>query len=357
MEWNHALTGILKVAYPIIQAPMLGVTTPEMAASISNSGGLGSLPVGGLSPEKTLALIRRTKALTHKPFAVNLFAHTIPPIDRQKASAMQDFLEKLCTDNRLKYEKQAIESLRFYSYKKQIDTLLNENIPVVSFTFGVLDDASIKAFKEKGVVLIGTATCVKEALILKQKGIEIICAQGIEAGGHRGTFLEEEPLPQVSAMALVQQIISHVDKPVIWAGGINDGKTIRAALAMGAAGVQPGTVFLRCPESAAIPAYKEALKNASDTDSILTRAFSGRWARGLKNKMSEAIENSGLQVPPYPIQNSLTALLRAEAQKNNNPDFTNLWAGQSAFKAAAKPCAEIFMEMVRQAEEIGLSFT
>ena len=352
MEWQNEITRALKVAYPIVQAPMLGVTTPEMVAANSNQGGLGSLPVGSLSPEQTLALIRQTKTLTSKPFGVNLFAHSIPKPDLQKIEAMQDFLEKLCSDNQIPYQRQQIEASQFYSYHDQVQVLLDENIPVVSFTFGVLDGESIKAFKAKGVILIGTATCLEEALLLEEKEIDIITAQGMEAGGHRGTFLETQSLPLIGTMALIPQVAGKVSKPILAAGGIYNGKTIKAAFELGAKGVQIGSAFIASNESKAMPSYKKALLNASGAESILTKSLSGRWARGLRNKLITEIENSGLEIPAFPYQTALTGTIRAEAQKLNNPNFTALWAGQSAAAAEIKPAAEIFNQLVKETEAL-----
>jgi nitronate monooxygenase len=350
-NWKSALTSLLQIQYPIVQAPMLGVTTPAMVAAIANEGGLGSLPVGGLSPSQTVELIRKTKALTQKPFAVNLFANVVKEPVTEDVIAMQDFLEELCTENQIPYERKPIETFRYYSYTEQIDILLTEDIPIVSFTFGMLNDESIQALKNKGVILIGTATSVKEGKLLEEKGIDVVVAQGIEAGGHRGTFLEDEPLPMVGLMSLVPQMVSQVSVPVIAAGGIYDGKTIRAALSLGAQGVQPGTAFVASDESTAIASYKLALMQAKDTDTVLTRSFSGRWARGLRNKFISAVDSSGLTIPAYPFQISLAASIRAHANQNNNKEFTALWAGQSASKAEAKPAAEIFRSMVQDAEE------
>ena len=352
MKWENELTDALKIRYPIVQAPMLGVTTPEMVASISNRGGLGSLPVGGLSPENTIDLIRRTKKLTTAPFAVNLFSDRV-----QKKSVnlllepMQDLLTQICLENGFSPARQPFEPAKFYSYADQIECLLNEHIPVVSFTFGVLESEFITAFKKQGTVLIGTATCLKEAGILDRAGIDIITAQGIEAGGHRGTFLEDEPLPMIGLMALIPPLVANIQKPIIAAGGIHDGRSIKAAQILGAKGVQLGTAFIASEESAAIPTYKEALRHAMDTDTVLTKAISGRWARGLKNKFIAKVEESGIEIPAYPIQGSLTSSIRMESQKQNNKEFTSLWAGQSASKSAMKPAAEIFLQLIKETEE------
>ncbi len=351
MKWENQLTQLLKINYPIIQAPMLGITTPEMVAAVCNAQGLGSLPVGGLSPEKTVELIRKTKALTQKPFAVNLFSHAIPTPDKQKVERMQQLLEKICVANGMAFKKQDLESLRFYSYTEQIDCILNEHIPIVSFTFGMLDAESIKKLKEKGTILIGTATCLKEAQLLADAGIDMITAQGIEAGGHRGTFLQQEPLPMIGMMHLVAELTAHINKPIIAAGGICNGETIKAAMAAGAMAVQIGTAFIASNESAAIPAFKNQLKDIANRDSVLTKAFSGRWARGLSNTFIKEVEASGIEIPEYPLQNSLTTAIRTNSQQNNNIEFTNLWAGLTAASAQMKPSSEIVLTLIKQTEE------
>jgi nitronate monooxygenase len=353
MKWENELTKALSIKYPIIQAPMLGVTTPEMVAAISNKGGLGSLPVGGLSPETTVQLIQKTKRLAKSPFAVNLFSNPLPKMPgKMLFESTQNSLNKICHENGLHCEPTSFDLLKFYSYHEQIDCLLSERIPVVSFTFGILDVNTIKALKQQGTVLIGTATCLKEAQILDEIGIDIITAQGIEAGGHRGTFLDNQPLPMIGLMPLILQISNKIDKPILAAGGICDGRSIKAAFTLGAKGVQIGTAFITSNESAAIPAYKEAVKNAEDCDTVLTKAFSGRWARGFKNKFITEFESSGEEILDYPVQGSLTLPMRMEAQRQNNKEFTSLWAGQSGSKVAGQSAAEIFNQLVEETNKL-----
>lgn len=348
MEWKNEFSALLNIDYPIIQAPMLGITTPEMVAAIAEKGGLGSLPVGGLSPERTRELIRKTKSLTNKPFSVNLFTNEVPEYSQADAEAMQDFLEAFARDNQLVFERLSLDALRFYNYREQIDILIEEAIPVVSFTFGIPDEESMTALKQKGIVLVGTATSVQEAIMVEKAGADAVAAQGIEAGGHRGSFLEDEPLPMIGTFVLVPEIVAHVKIPVIAAGGIKSGSTIRAAFQLGAKAVQIGTAFIASQESLAIASYKTALAKAQATDSALTRAFSGRWARGIRNQFMDAIEASGLNIPPYPIQNVLTAGLRAQAQQADRKEFTNMWADQTAAGAEDRSSGDIFLELVTQ---------
>ena len=337
---------ILPVDYSIVQAPMLGVTSPEMVAAVAITGGLGSLPVGGLSPAKTLELIQKTKKLTDKPFAVNLFAHVVPSIDSEIAQIMQCFLLHLGEKYQISFMPEPIDSLRFYSYSDQIETLLSENVKIVSFTFGVLDDSIIELLKRNNVFLIGTATCLEEAQLLDEKNIDVIVAQGIEAGGHRGTFLDSIPLPQIGVTSLVSQMAKVIRQPVIAAGGINDEKTIREVLAAGANGIQVGSAFIASDESLASSVYKQALRD-SNGNTVLTRCFSGRWARSVLNCMIEELEHSGLSIPDYPIQNSLTTPLRTLARQLENKDFISLYAGQSAYKAKMISSTDICRQLIQ----------
>jgi nitronate monooxygenase len=352
MAWNNIMTEILKVDYPIIQAPMLGVSTPEMTAAVSNEGGLGSLPVGGLSPNITRQLIRKTKSLTEKAFAVNLFAHPMPAYTEAELEPMRTLLLQLANKRGYDVDAADLANFTFYNYLDQIDILIEEDISLVSFTFGCLDSDSIQALKQNACTLIGTATCVEEAMFLQQQNIDVIAVQGIEAGGHRGTFIEDVPLPQIGLFSLLPQVRSVVPIPCIAAGGINSAKTIKAAFELGADGVQIGTAFIRTKESQAIASYKAKLNNAKDTDTVLTRAFSGRWARGIRNEMMHEIEQAGIPIPPYPFQNSLTAELRKLAQQNNDGEYTSLWAGQSAEKTGLMHTKEVFRSLVDQYEAL-----
>jgi nitronate monooxygenase len=345
MKVYNKVTAALQVAYPIIQAPMLGVSTPAMAAAVANAGALGSLAVGGLSPDVTRQLIRDTKRLTAKPFAVNLFVHDIP--EAGDLEPMRALLLSLAQKNGYELAAADLDNFKLYTYRDQLDILLEEDIRLVSFTFGCLDPASIALLKHKGIILMGTATCVREALILEAAGVDMVVVQGIEAGGHRGTFLEDMPLPEIGLAALLPQVKDAVKIPCIAAGAINSGASMNAAFALGADAVQIGTAFIATQESDAIPSYKKKLHEASDTDTELTRAFSGRWARGMRNKMIQDIAVAGIAIPPYPWQNSLTAKLRKLAQQANDPEYTNLWAGQAAATQWERS-ADVITDLVQQ---------
>ena len=338
----------LKIEYPVVQGAMLGVSTPQMAAAVSNAGGLGSLAVGGLSPEKTRRLIRETKQYTAKNFAVNLFAHDIPKeINIQNFNKMQEFLQAFCSANQIPFELKKVEEMQFYNYQDQVDVLIAEKIPVVSFTFGMLNQDVVAALKKNNSLLIGTATSVQEAIALEQSGVDIITAQGIEAGGHRGSFVNPDQLPQIGSISLIPLVVDAVHIPVLAAGGISDPRAMKAALVLGASGVQVGSLFIAADESLAAEAYKNAVINSTDADTIITRAFSGRWARGIKNAFMEAVVKSGLEIPEYVVQNNLTSAMRTYAQQNNLKDFISMWAGQSASKAIRGKTSDIFLSLVK----------
>lgn len=352
MTWTNTVADIIKVKYPIIQAPMLGVSTPEMAAAISNEGGLGSLAVGGLSPAITQQLIHKTKSLTKQPFAVNLFAHAIPAYTEEELEPMRKLLMELAKKRGYQLDAADLAGFTLYNHADQIEILLEEAIPVVSFTFGCLEAQHISRLKQGDCTLVGTATCLAEAIYLEAHHIDMIVAQGIEAGGHRGTFMENIPLPQVGLFYLLPQIAGNVSVPCIAAGGINSAQTMNAAFGLGAAAVQIGSAFINVAESLAIASYKEKVQHATDTDTALTKAFSGRWARGFKNEMMKEIEASGIPIPPYPLQNSLTTPLRKLAQQAGDSDYTTLWAGQSAGAAEGKQTKDVFRDLITQYETL-----
>jgi nitronate monooxygenase len=345
MEGDKRLTEMLGIQYPFVLAPMLGVTSPEMVAAISNAGGLGSLPLGGVAAEVARKLIGQTKALTDKPFAVNLFTYKIPPIAYETAETMASFLKDICAVNGLKYTKPDLNQLRFHSYEGLIPLLLEENIPVVSFTFGYPHDTAIAAFKSRDIKLVGTVTSVAEAVFLAGKGIDALTVQGIEAGGHRGSFLSES-VPMTGLFTLLPQIAEVVSLPLLAAGGIYDHRTIAAAHQLGASGVQVGSLFIAADESLASDLYKTSMMQASETATVLTKAVTGRWMRTLRNKLIDLVESSGQAIPEYPIQGSLTAPIRVLAQAQVNADFLPMLAGQASSRAVKQPAAEILRKLV-----------
>ena len=350
MKWPRALADRLGIEHPIVLAPMAGgPSTPELTAAVSNAGGLGSFAGGYLSPEAIRDAIRKIRSLTTRPFAVNLFA----PVPREATPSAQE----------LERARQAVARFRaevglpdagvpepLPSFEEELQVVLDERVPAFSFTFGALSSEQVAALARTGAVVLGTATSAREARALEAVGCHAVVAQGGEAGGHRGTFLGALERGLAGTLALVPQVVDAVRLPVVAAGGIMDGRGVAAAFALGAQGVSLGTAFLPSPESGASRPYRDALLARSDDDpTTLTRAFSGRLARGLRNRFTE--EMAGAPVLPFPLQNALTADLRREAAKAGKADLLSLWAGQAVPLARARPAGDLVRDLVRETEE------
>lgn len=229
-------------------------------------------------------------------------------------------------------------------YENQVEVILSEKIRVASFTFGIPDEGVMKELRKNGTVIMGTATNVKEALELEESGVDIIVAQGSEAGGHRGTFHTEES-GLIGSMALIPQVVDAVHVPVVAAGGIMDTRGIVAAMALGAKGVQLGTAFLACKESGAAQVYKQTLLNSTEEQTILTKAFSGKMARGIGNRFIH--EMAGQMSMPFPLQNELTTVLRKKAAMQKQTDFMSLWAGQGIRMAKETTVKQLMGDLIK----------
>lgn len=344
MRWTTTITKKLGITFPIIQAPMAGgATTPELVAAVSNAGGLGSLGAGYMTAQDIKKAIVKIRSLTNKPFAVNLFIPTAHYATEEQIQKMCQLIEINCRE--LNLTMHAIKSPYVPSFEEQMKVVIDEKIPVFSFTFGTLDASFIAKLKNQGTILIGTATHHSEAIALEKNGVDCIVAQGSEAGGHRGTFIGKTEDALIDVASLTSQLIDCITIPVIAAGGIMLAKNITAALALGAAGVQMGTAFLSCHESGIHFKYKEALLQATQNDTLLTRVFSGRMARGLTNKFIARMQPYNNSILDYPIQNALTRIMRQEAAKQNNNDFMSMWAGQSAYLCKSYSVAELMKKL------------
>ncbi|MCC3217044.1 nitronate monooxygenase [Chryseobacterium sp. X308] len=351
MFWPDTISKKLGIQYPLIQAPMFGVSTVQMAVAAAKAGCLGSLALADLSADQSVELIRETRKLTDKPFAANIFVHHIPEVTddlKEKYSKTKQFIEELARENNIEVNLPDIEEISVNSYHEQVDAIIEEGCKIVSFTFGNLDDKSIQKLHENGVTLIGTCTSVKEALLLEKSGIDIICVQGIEAGGHRGSF-EAENIPQIGGLSLLSQIYDQVNVPLIYAGGIYGAKTLQAVKDLGAQGFQVGNLLLASQESALLPFEKERLKRVREEEIVLTKSFSGRYARGVKNKFIETVENSEY-ILPYPYQNKLTNALRKAAKALQNPEFAGIWVGQSIHRYSEQSTEEILKKLIKECE-------
>ncbi|RFT68585.1 nitronate monooxygenase [Bacillus clarus] len=349
MMFTSRVTDVLQIKYPIIQAGMAGaITTPELVAAVSNSGGLGTLGAGYMSPEQIRDAIYKIRELTDRPFGVNLLLTKEVKIEEDKVQEAQKLLASVKKELGVEGE-QTVQLPK--SYKEQLQVLVEEKVPVVSFAFQTLEKKEIDTLKREGIKIVGTATNVAEAKILAELRVDVIVGQGSEAGGHRGTFIGKEQDSMIGTFALIPQLVAAVPHiPIVAAGGVMNGQGIVAAFALGAEAVQMGSAFLTCEESITHDVYKEAVLQSTDTSTTITRAFSGKYARGIRNVFIKEHEGKEEGLPMYPVQNVLTSKIRQEAAKQNKGEYMSLWAGQAsslARKESAQQTIERVMEEVK----------
>jgi nitronate monooxygenase len=322
------LRSLLGIELPIVQAPMAGgFTTAELVAAVSNAGALGSVGAAYLTPPALHALVAEIRARTQRPFAVNLFAGGIEAreVDPEPMLALLGPLHE-----RFGLPPPQAPGPWPYVFEEQLEAVLEAGVPIVTFTFGLPDDAAIARLRAAGRTVIGTATTVGEARRCEAAGCHAIVAQGSEAGAHRGTFLVPFEAAMIGTIALVPQVVDAVAVPVIAAGGIVERRGVAAARALGASGVQCGTAFLGAVEAGTSAPHRRALAASRDRDSVVTRAFSGRPARGLVNAFEQQVDARPDAILPYPAQNALTRPLRNAASAAGDPEYVSLWAGQAA---------------------------
>jgi nitronate monooxygenase len=336
--------------HPIVQAPMAGgATTPQLVAEVSKAGALGSLAAPLLAPDAIIEQAAQIRTLTDAPFAINLFVQPRPEPSPEVVAHAVELLKPVW--QAFGWEGLPLPTKWCEDFDAQFEALLAARPAAASFTFGILDSRQIDRLHGADIFVIGTATNVAEALAWQQVGADAVCAQGIEAGGHRGTFLGSQQ-DGIGTMALVPLIVDTVKLPVIAAGGIMDGRGIAAALALGAQAAQMGTAFLACDESGIHAAYRERLLQATREDALartcLTRAFSGRYARGLVNRFIDTMQPLEQAVPPYPIQNVLTGAIRGHAGKSGDTEWMSLWAGQGVAMLRAMPAARLIEALVAE---------
>lgn len=339
---HTAVTELLGIEHPVLQAPMASVATPELAAAVSAAGGLGGLGSAMLPVDELRRQTATVRAATDRPFQLNFFCHQPPAVDPDAARAARTQVAPLY--DQLGLGEPPEPSTPQISFDEgRLEALLELAPPVVSFHFGLPEAGALAACRDAGMTVLASATTVSEALDLEAAGADAVIAQGAEAGGHRGSFLVDGDDGPVGTLALVPQVVDAVSVPVIAAGGIADGRGLAAALALGAGAAQIGTAFVASPESAAPAFYREALAGADAERTTITRAFTGRPARTLRNRTTAAIDAQ----LAYPAQMSLTARLR-----DAGPEFAPMWAGQAAALARGLPAAEVVTTAVATAERL-----
>jgi nitronate monooxygenase len=343
-----SLLDIIGIRYPIIQAPMAGVSTPLLAATVSNAGGLGSLGIGASSVDVARKMIEDLCSQTNQPFNINVFLHrparSRPEVEAAWLKAMQPLFNKFSATppGSLK------EIYKSFLQDEEMVAMLVDVAPkVISFHFGLPDLETIKKLKSAGCVLISTATNLSEATKAVEMGVDAIVAQGYEAGGHRGMFGPSLPDEYLATQSLTSLLIKELKIPIIAAGGIMDGKEIKKMLDMGASAVQVGTAFILCPETSADEGYRNALAAAQKDGTVMTSAISGRPARCLKNNFtlwgSDKLES---EIPDYPIAYDAGKALHAAAKEAGENGYGAQWAGSGAWRSRSMPAADLMQKLI-----------
>lgn len=345
----------LGLSAPIVQGPFgSGLSAVDLVVEVSEAGGLGSFGVHHLDANGILATAAAIRARTQRPFALNLW---IP---------MQDSGDPSLSD--AEYD-EALDVLRPYfkelglplprrpqrftpDYAEQVDALLEARPAIFSFVFGIPEPAVLRRCRELGIVTLATVTTVDEAIEAERAGVDAVVASGFEAGGHRISFLREAEDSLTGTVALIPQVVDAVRIPVIAAGGIADGRGIAAALCLGAQAVQIGTAFLACDESGASSLHREQLRSSNARYTALTRAFTGRLARGIRNRFIEDMRSRERQVPRYPVQAWLTAQYKSAAIAAGRTDLLPLWSGQSAALIRHRKARELFESLVAEMGQV-----
>jgi nitronate monooxygenase len=349
--WNETrLAEQLGVRYPIIQGPFGGgASSVELTTTVSDAGGLGSYGAESVQPEKIGSLVTEIRSKTGKPFAVNLWIPTREPtsVDRDALLKGGSAFDKYFREHGIELPPPPEQVIP--DYADQVRALLDAAPPVFSFVYGAPELEIIRECRRRAIFTVGTATTVQEGVFLEEAGVDCIVATGIEAGGHRPSFLRSAEISLTGMVSLVPQLVDRVKVPVIAAGGIADGRGIRAAMALGAEGVQIGTAFLACDESAASPEHRRELFGPSRSDTILTRVFTGRLARSIRNRLTDEMAKREDELAPYPAQIWLASLLKASALERGDSSLISLWAGQSASLVRHRKANELMEELVREA--------
>jgi nitronate monooxygenase len=339
--------------YPIIQGPMAGgANTPALVAAVSNAGALGSLAASLLSPIAMQDQIAQVRALTRRPFLVNLFVQRSPPLPGPDELNMAvRMLEPVWST--LGWSELPLPARWCEDFNAQFEVLLAARPAAASFTFDILTAGEVDRLRQAGIVVIGTVTTLAEALAWQAAGADAVIASGVESGGHRGTFIGRQEDATLTTLELLATLAAadQLRIPIISAGGIMHGADIARALALGASAVQMGTAFLVTDESGIHPAYKQRLIGAGSHPTRLTRSISGRYARGLENRLMRLLAEAEPRVPPYPIQNALTTSIRAAAAKIGDTELMSLWAGAGVGRARAMPAAQLVRTLVAEMED------
>jgi nitronate monooxygenase len=339
------LQELFGIELPIVQAPMAGVQDSALAIAVSEAGGLGSLPCAMLDPAGIRRELEAIRARTAKPFNVNFFCHVPPALSAERDAGWRAVLAPYFAELGVEKDSTPAGPGRSPFDANALAVLREFTPPVVSFHFGLPAADLLAPLRDWGAKIVSSATTVDEARWLEARGADAIIAQGLEAGGHRGLFLTDDLSTQIGTMALVPQVVRAVNVPVIAAGGIADASGVRAAMALGAAGVQIGTAYLLCPEATTSAMHRAALKTDAARLTAVTNVFTGRPARGIMNRIMREVGPINPAAPPFPLAAAALAPLRARAERLGSSDFSPLWAGQNASSCRELPAAALTREL------------
>ncbi|MBK3866124.1 2-nitropropane dioxygenase [Pseudomonas stutzeri] len=339
------LRDLFGIELPIIQAPMAGVQDHLLAAAVCEAGGLGSIPAGMLDAPALDAELTALEALTERPYNVNFFCHQTPVADPAAIDTWHRMLAPLFAEFDIDPASIPAGATRQPFDEAMADVLERHRPALVSFHFGLPTAALLQRARATGAKIASSATTVAEGLWLQQHGVDLVIAQGLEAGGHRGIFLSEDLTSQLGTFALLPQLVAALDVPVIAAGGIADGRGVAAAQMLGAAGVQLGTAYLLCPESRTSPLHRAALQSPQAAHTALTTLFSGRPARGIVNRLMRELGPLPKGVPPFPLAGNAIGVLRGKAQGQGLDHCTPLWAGQNVSGCREIPAGQLTREL------------
>ncbi|WP_341669112.1 NAD(P)H-dependent flavin oxidoreductase [Alcaligenes sp. SDU_A2] len=349
---NNALLDLLNIEHPIIQSPMAGAQDSELPIAVARAGGLGSLPCAMLGLEQIREQTNLFRQATSRPLNLNFFCHQELRLEPEALQEWRLQLMPYYQQYGLDPNQELPKAARAPFSHAHADLLEELRPEVVSFHFGLPAAELVQRVKKIGALVISSATTVAEAVWLQEHGADIIIAQGAEAGGHRGLFLGKNVATQVGSLALLPQIADAVDRPVVAAGGIADGRGIAAAMALGACATQIGTAYLFCPEAKISDLHRQALSTSVSDSTAITNLFTGRPARGIRTRLMDEIGPLNASAPVFPHAGSALSPLRIEAEKQGRSDFTSLWSGQSAPLGRRLPAEQLTLVLAQEAQGV-----
>jgi nitronate monooxygenase len=351
MAVGNPLTVRLGIEHPIVQAPMAGCSGVALAVEVAKAGGLGSLPAAMLTGEQLAEQIDEFRRATRAPLNLNFFCHAEPEVSPAQLAEWSHTLSRY--HDELGVDGAAVPDGRARGgFDDEACQVVERARPeVVSFHFGLPASELVERVRATGALVLSSATTVAEAIWLEQHGCDVVIAQGAEAGGHRGMFLTDDVFAQPGTMALVPRVVDAVSVPVIAAGGIGDGRAVAASLVLGASGAQIGTAYLLCPEALTSPVHRRALAGGGADDTVLTNVFTGRPARGRRNRIVDELGPMSESAPPFPTAANAVMPLRMVAERTGSGDFSPLWSGQAGVRTSDVPAYDLTRQLAHDLEQ------